>query len=78
MDVSRSRRKTPIIGFAGDTDKPFKVQEHQKQRSKVKVLLKSDPEADLPDEKEFGDPWDSMKDGKQWLREEIRDKYMRK
>lgn len=76
--MSRSRRKTPIMAIAGDTDKPFKVQEHQKQRSKVKALLKQDPEADLPDEKEFGDPWDSMKDGKQWIREEIREKYMRK
>jgi len=76
--MSRSRRKTPIMAIAGDTDKPFKVQEHQKQRSRVKALLKQDPEADLPDEKEFGDPWDSMKDGKQWLREEIREKYMRK
>jgi len=66
------------MAIAGDTDKPFKVQEHQRQRSRVKALLKQDPEAELPDEKEFGDEWDSMKDGKQWLRKEIQDKYMRK
>ena len=77
--MSRSFRKTPSIGIAGDTDKPFKVQENKRQRRKMRQRVKLDEEDPHVHQKEYGDPWDSMKDGKQYLkRRPINPKYMRK
>jgi len=73
--MSRSKRKTPIIGIAGHTDKPFKEVEHRRERRAVKVAIRV--EADMPSPKRFGNPWSSCKDGKMYF--EDRDpKWMRK
>ena len=74
--MSRSRRKTPIVGITtADSDKLFKQAEHRRERRTVKALL--DAGAEPPPAKTFGDPWDGQKDGKQWL-DEPPPKLMRK
>lgn len=67
--MSRSKRKTPIVGVTTmPSDKPFKKQEHQRERSAVKAKLKHTVDGDsLPPSKAFGDPWKGEKDGKQYL-----------
>lgn len=66
--MSRSFKKKPITGITtAETEKEFKQQEHQRERSRVRDALKTDKEV-LPHPKEFGDPWNGPKDGKQvWL-----------
>lgn len=63
--MSRSKRKTPISGITtAASDKPFKVREHKRERAAVRDSLAVG--SDLPHPKEFGNPWDSEKDGKQY------------
>ncbi|MDW3223416.1 MAG: hypothetical protein R8G34_11105 [Paracoccaceae bacterium] len=62
--MSRSRRKTPIIGITtAQSDKRFKKAEHKRARRKLKAadLTEDTP----PDPKAFGNPWASDNDGKQ-------------
>lgn len=79
--MSRSRKKTPIIGHTkADSDKPFKVQEHKRERRVVKHILTSAIDHDnmvLPDKEQYGNDWESPKDGKCW-RDNPKDKWMRK
>lgn len=64
--MSRSRKKHPVVPITtAETDKPFKQQEHQRERSGVRDALKTDKEV-LPHPKQYGDPWKGMKDGKQF------------
>ena len=63
--MSNSRRKAPFLGITADSDKPFKRREHRKERVAVRVALACDGEA--PHHKQFGDPWLSDKDGKQYV-----------
>ena len=80
--MSRSRKKTPISGHTkAPSDKPFKIQEHKRERRVVKHRLTSAVDYDnmvLPDKENFGNAWNSPKDGKHWLRRSIKDKWMRK
>lgn len=63
--MSRSRRKTPICGFTTiESDKWFKAKEHRRERAAVRAALVH--EQDAPDTREFGNPWASGKDGKQY------------
>ena len=62
--MSRSRRKTPVFGHCADTDKPFKLTEHRRERRAVKISLKAGLEPEHP--KAFGNPWASCKDGKSY------------
>jgi len=79
--VSRSRKKTPIISHTkADSDKPFKVQEHKRERRTVKHHLTKTSDYDsmiLPDKEQYGNDWESPKDGKCW-RDNPKDKWMRK
>lgn len=64
--MSRSQKKTPVGGVTGaETDKPFKLREHRRERRTVRFALKSD--VDVPAPKEFGNPLSSEKDGKVYL-----------
>jgi hypothetical protein len=64
--MSRSRRKTPIFGnTTEDSDKDYKRFEHRRERAKAKQALLAGEEL-LPDPKEFGNPWNSRKDGKSY------------
>lgn len=66
--MSRSRRKTPIRGLAGDSEKKDKQILHGKKRSKVRTLLKKDPENYIePDYDELHNVWSMAKDGKMWV-----------
>lgn len=68
--MSRSRKKNPIIPHTtAETDKPFKQQEHQRERSAVRDALRTDKEV-LPHPKGFGNPWASDKDGKHYWNDE--------
>src|ERR1700685_3324666 len=77
--MSRSRRKTAIIGMTSATsDKPFKVDEHRAERHAVRAVVKrsldNDDKASFS--KVYGDPWKSPKDGKQMV--DPNSKWMRK
>jgi hypothetical protein len=64
--MSRSRRRTPIVGMTtAESDKPFKVAEHRRERRIVRSAIKAGD--DSPTVRLFGNPWASDKDGKQWL-----------
>lgn len=73
--MSRSKRKTPIIGLCADSDKPFKVVEHRRERRAVAVALRAGEEPPHP--KTFGDPWASCKDGKCYW-PEVDGRFLRK
>lgn len=63
--MSRSRKKTPFVGMTtAESDKPFKVREHRRERSAVRDALATG--GDLPHPKAFGNPRSSEKDGKQY------------
>ena len=62
--MSRSRKKKPIAGITkAETDKPFKKDEHSRERTAVRDALRTDKEV-IPHPKEFGNPWLGPKDGK--------------
>ena len=64
--MSRSRKKHPVTGTTlAETEKKFKQQEHQRERSRIRDALKIDDEV-LPHQKQFGNPWDGPKDGKRY------------
>ncbi len=58
-----------------ETDKPFKVAEHKRERRAVRAAVRAGD--DLPAPKAFGNPWAADKDGKQWVRS-ADDELMRK
>lgn len=64
--MSRSQRKTPIIGITtAVSDKPFKRDEHRRERSTVRTILHaSADDLAVPMPRAFGDPWKAPKDGK--------------
>lgn len=67
--MSRSHRKTPIMGVAGNSSdqKKFKQQEHQRERTLVRCLIDSENFVDMPRPKKFGNEWSSPRDGKMWF-----------
>jgi len=77
--MSRSRRKTPIIGVTtAPSDKPFKVDEHRAERHVVRATIKHSRDGDdrALYAKVYGDPWKAPKDGKQIV--DLDSKSMRK
>ena len=64
--MSNSRKKHAISGLTTDSDKPFKVKEHRRERHHVRQTLRSaDDDADPRLHQRFyGDPWNSPKDGR--------------
>lgn len=63
--MSRSRKKIPIVGITtAESDKPFKVREHRRERAAVRDALATG--GDVPHPKAFGNPWSSEKDGKRY------------
>lgn len=53
--------------------KEFKQKEHRKERHAVRQALVSDKE--IPSPKQFGNEWDSPRDGKAWFKD---NKWLRK
>jgi hypothetical protein len=66
--VSRSRKKTPVHGITtARSDKPYKVDEHRRERSAARRIVKQTADGDDPRlHKVYGDPWGAPKDGKTW------------
>ena len=61
--MTRSRKKNPGGGFAvADSDKPFKVSEHRRERHQVAAALRHGREPDDP--RVYGAPCRAPKDGK--------------
>ena len=69
--MSRSYKRNAITGHTmAESDKAYKVQEHKRERSRVRTALNSADDFEeiiLPDPKEFGDEWKSDKDGKHYV-----------
>ena len=72
--MSRSRKKTPRTGHTmAESDKPFKVQEHKRERRTVKHHLTKSDDYDsmvLPDKERFGNAWNAPKDGKHYWKDD--------
>jgi len=65
--MSRSRRKTPIIGITkSESDRRDKVLAHRRQRRRVRTALASG-RAEVVTRRKAGDVWAFAKDGKQWF-----------
>ncbi len=77
--MSRSRRKTPVIGVTtAPSDKPFNVDEHRAERHAVRatIMYSLDGDDRALHSRVYGDPWKAPKDGKQMV--EPDSKSMRK
>lgn len=59
--MSRSRKKTPILGVASGSCKKYKKQSNRRAR-RVPV------DQELPHKQAFGDEWGSPRDGKYYMR----------
>ncbi len=67
--MSRSKRKTPIIGHSDDrSEKDFKKSANRKLRKANKVKLKKGKDV-LTQLREVSDVWAGIKDGKRFLKE---------
>lgn len=64
--MSRSRRKTPIIGVCGKSEKKDKRLANRKLRRMVHVLIRLGDEH-FPSIREVSNVWAWSKDGKQYL-----------
>lgn len=64
--MSRSVKKMPILGMSAGSQKRFRQQEHQRERTLVRSLLNKSEYVNLPSPKQFGDEWVSPRDGKMW------------
>lgn len=73
--MSRSRRKTPIAGVSGVSEKYDKRKNNRKLRKKCKSFLKNGNDL-MPLIKEISDPWLMAKDGKMYIDKDS--EYMRK
>ncbi len=76
--MSRSYKHNPGGGWTSSLGQiEFRKQENRAKRHKVKQLLNTEQYNKMPHEKEFGNEWDSPRDGKQyWIDHD--DKWMRK
>lgn len=68
--MGKSKRKTPIIGWANGSDKDDKIRAHKKFRRTTKQRDWDDSPINL---KEVSDVYLFQKDGKQYLRKEYFD-----
>lgn len=68
--MSRSRKKTPIIGNAnGDSEAMDKRLWHKRLRARERDRLITDPESEPTHINEVSSTWDMAKDGKQYWAE---------
>jgi len=67
--MSRSRRKTPICGLSATrkSQHAWSKGEHRRERSAVKKALHCGLYDSLPHRKQFGNEWDSPRDGKTYF-----------
>jgi len=76
--MSRSRRKSPFIGYTtAETDKPWKQQSARQARRVTHQVLAITLDGDaVPDRRTVGDTW-GLKDGKQRIAD-LSSKVLRK
>lgn len=69
--MSRSYKRNAITGHTmAESDKAYKIQEHKRERSKVRTTINSCDDFEqliLPDTKEFGNECSAPKDGHQYI-----------
>ena len=77
--MARSRRHVPISAVTCcESNKPFKKQEHGRERSKVKMMLHMGFEDyALPHPKHYGNEWASPRDGKEYFGDLARPTYFK-
>lgn len=76
--MSRSRKKEPGGGLTvADSDKPYKLQEHRRERRQAAAALRRGEEPPVAD---YGNPYHAPKDGRQFWPEgpQADPKWMRK
>lgn len=78
--MTRSRKKTPIVGVStAESEKSDKLLAHRRERKKVRDVLRVEAEPDiLPHTHEVSDPWVMAKDGKIYVGEGSPAKQRRK
>ena len=78
--MSRSRRKTPVIGItSAESEKADKQAAHRRERRKVRQRLVADPAPDLlPHAREVSNPWTYAKDGKAYRGQRLTPRERRK
>ena len=81
IKMSRSKKKTPIRGVAGNPDKESKREANRLERKVVKQILHEHAdkldEIELPIKREVSDVWSFNKDGKSFIKDAT-DKDLRK
>lgn len=76
--MSRSKKKTPIVGNCGGSDKEDKRRANRSLRRAFKVAIQEDKEI-LPLIDDVSSTWSFQKDGKHYMfSEEARKIWMRK
>lgn len=76
--MSRSRKKNPIVGWAGHSEKVDKKAWHRRFRLWCKKLLRLGEETiDNNEHRNVSNPWSMSKDGKCYMQEPL-EEYMRK
>ena len=66
--MSRSRKKKPVVRFSmAESEKPYKRQEHGRERAAVRNALRRG--AEPPSRRSYGDPALGPKDGKTYAPE---------
>ena len=60
--MSRSRKKTPVVGVAAESERGDKELWHRRLRARVRRALAQGKE--MPDVKEASNPWYMGKDGR--------------
>ena len=60
--MSRSRKKTPVIGIAAESERADKARWHRRMRARERLALAQSKE--MPDIKEVSNPWYMGKDGR--------------
>ena len=76
--MSRSKRKTSIIGRCANSEKQDKRDYNRRYRRVCKQSLHIDYEKELPHLKVYSNPWAMNKDGKRWIDARIFPEAMRK
>lgn len=73
IKMSRSKKKTPIRGVAGNSDKESKREANRLERKVVKQTLHEHAdkldEIELPIKREVSDVWSFNKDGKCFIKD---------
>jgi hypothetical protein len=74
--MSRSRKKTPKMGWCGGSEKEDKQFWHRAYRRRCRQMIQTGL-FDMPHFRERSSPWNMAKDGKCWFDPVLEPKWMR-